>query len=138
VPLPAKIRNAFRLGIDLAARLPEPREGCFAWLWVQPIMKSGKTHAQVLNEWSLTGEASGPYDDTVARYLVRYVELTNWHIAQGYEMDWAMGQRPVTDIRIEVEDEGQLVEVLGRWLADLHELRATNIADYPYPPLRTR
>ena len=111
------------------------REDWRAWVWVRPHMKLGKTLGQVQAEWTRTRVAA-PYNDTIARYEVRYVELSEWHLADEWanDLDIAIEQRPIVDKTFEVEDEGALVEALSQWLPDLGQLRNPALVQYPYPP----
>ncbi len=98
-------------------------------------MKSGKTYAQVQAEWTRTRLASS-YDDTIARYQIRYVELSDWHLADEWaaDLDIAIEQRPIIDKTMEVESEDALVETLSAWLSDLSQLQSPSAVHYPYPP----
>jgi hypothetical protein len=136
MPLPQRLKNAMHNGEDQAVRLPDPRPGWRAWVWVRPWMKSGKTYAQVRAEWSLRRVTPQRYDPTVESYTVRYLELSEWHIAQDLEIDRAMAHQPVEDIQIEVKDEAELEQVLSRWVPDLSHFRSPRAVRYPNPPLK--
>ncbi len=98
-------------------------------------MKSGKTYAQVRAEWTRTRLASF-YDGTILCYQIRYVELSDWHLADEWaaDLDVAIEQRPIIDKTMDVEDEATLVEVLSAWLSDLSQLQSPSAVHYPYPP----
>ena len=49
------------------------------------------------SECTLKGVASGFYDETIVRFQVRYVELSDWHLADSwfFDLDIAIEQRPI-------------------------------------------
>src|SRR5687768_15777960 len=120
--LPISVHTALHQGLELAAEIPCSRSGWHAWVWVRPILKCGKTLAQVQAEWTRTRLASRyDYDDTIERFEIRYAELSDWHLADEWatDLDLAIEQRPIVDNTTEVVDEAALVEVVSVWLSDL-------------------
>ncbi|HMZ80975.1 MAG TPA: hypothetical protein PLL06_14835 [Acidobacteriota bacterium] len=69
----------------------------------------------------MKGVASGFYDETIVRFQVRYVELSDWHLADSWFFD-------------EAKDRIELVQLLSRWITDLNALKPAFAVRYPYPP----
>lgn len=136
MPLPLKVDNALRLGQNLAAIVTTTRPDWHGWVWVNPVMKIGKTYAQYVSECTLKGVASGFYDETIVRFQVRYVELSDWHLADSwfFDLDVAIEQRPIIDESYEAKDRIELVQLLSRWITDLNALKPAFAVRYPYPP----
>src|SRR4028119_398647 len=108
--LPSTVYTLLHRGQELAAEVPCTRPDWRAWVWVCPIMKSGKTYAQVQEERTRTRLASS-YDDTIAHFQIRYVELSSWHLADEWvnDLDVAIKERPIVDKIFQVDDERALV-----------------------------
>jgi hypothetical protein len=130
--LPLRVQNAFRYGHSLAAEVTPRKPGARAWVRVKPILRGGKTEQQVREGWTLTRQADAPYDGTVSKYLVRYLELTSWNAAVDYDygMEYRVRQRTLHDEEIEVSEEASLIDWLSRYVTDLDMLRKPEAVDY--------
>lgn len=123
--LPIRVRNAFRMGHKLVARVAGACPDGQAWVYVEPIMRSGKAFRAVLIEWTLKRIVREPYDDTILKYRVRYVELFFWDPddVSFYDDEWEDRNRGDRNERAEFEDEDALEQWLSRYLSDLALLR---------------
>ncbi len=130
--LPVKVRAAFRLGHPLAAHVRCSDPMGKAWVWVAPIMRGGKRYQKVLEQWTRKREAGEPYDDTILKYKVRYLELSSWNTEQDYThaLDFVERERAVRDEKTEVDDEPALEEWLRQFLGDFTMLGAPSSVDY--------
>jgi hypothetical protein len=97
-------------------------------------MLCGTTYAQMREEWTRERRAAGRYDDTIDFFRVRYVELTEWHLAWDWDLDLAIRERPILDIDEIATTEEELERILARWLRDPAQLRAPASVHYPDPP----
>ena len=137
--LPESVQTSLHRGEALAAELPRPRDGWRAWVWIKPIMKAGRTYAETLEEWTKTRVAHSNYDDTISYFVVRYVELSEWHLDDRwyFDLDLAIKERPIVDKLMRASDDTALERVLSQWLADPSRLGSPSAADYPDPPLQS-
>lgn len=132
--LPDELRYPLHQGEKLATEVAA-QPGSRAWVWVRPIMASGKTFAEALAAWNFSRRASESYDDSVVLFQVRRIELSEWHLSYlPYDLDSALEQRPAPDEVVEVASENQLAEILSRWVGDLSRLKAPHLVEYPEPP----
>jgi hypothetical protein len=134
--LPHHIETQLKKGKDLASRVFCERDGWHAWVWVHPVMKSGQTWKQVQEERSRTRQAI-PYDDTIALYQVRLVELSDWHLTDEWllDLDIAIQERPIVDENWEAPDVESLIKILFGLSVNFSRLRVPAAVDYPEPPL---
>ncbi len=134
--LPENVQTLLHRGEPLAAELPMPREGWRAWVWIKPVMKAGRTYAQTLEEWTRTGVARASYDETISHFIVRYVELSEWHLDDRwyFDLDLAIRDRPIVDRSTTASNEMELEQMLSQWLSDPTRLESPSAVDYPDPP----
>lgn len=134
--LPSEITALLLQGHTLAARVPLGREGWHAWAWVRPVMRCGHGFQEAVQDWTRTRQASGPYDDRIERFQVRYVELSDWHLDDRWflDMDIAIHERPIRDDWREVSTEAEVAEVLAAWGVDSSLLDHPARVGYPDPP----
>ena len=134
--LPERIETLLHRGEALAAELPRPRDGWRAWVWIKPMMKSGRTYAEALEEWTRTRVAQASYDGTISYFVVRYVELSEWHLDDRwyFDLDLAIKERPIVDKVTTASNQTELEHVLTQWLVDPTRLGSPSAADYPDPP----
>ena len=130
--LPLRVLNAFRFGHSLAAEVKPRKPGARAWVRVKPVLQSGETERRVRERWTLARRADGPYDGTISRYLVRYLELESWNpkVDFGYDLDYMLRDRTLQDESIELEDDASLEGWLSHHLADLSVLRHPTSVEY--------
>ena len=135
--LPQTVQALLHRGEVLAAELPARRDGWRAWICVKPVMKDGRTYAQAIEEWTRTRVAETLYDDTIAHFIIRYVELSEWHldVRWYFDLDLAIRELPIVDEWTTASDETDLERLLGRWLPDAIRLQAPAAVDYPDPPV---
>lgn len=135
--LPQRVNDLLHRGEVLAAEVPSERDGWRAWICVKPVMKAGRTYAQAIEEWTRTGMAEASYDDTIAHFIVRYVELSDWHLDDRwyFDLDLATKERPIVDELTTASDDMDLERWLKQWLPDAAGLQAPSAVDYPDPPL---
>ncbi|RYG75341.1 hypothetical protein EON80_01015 [bacterium] len=133
--VPSSIATLLHRGKALAAEVHCQRPDWRAWVWVQPVMKNGKTLAQAQEEWTRTRSAT-LYDDTIDFYRIRYVELSQWHLSDEWfwDLDIAIKERPIVDENRIAESEAALEEILSVWLPELSQLTTPGSVDYPDPP----
>jgi hypothetical protein len=129
--LPPRISRTLHRGEELAAEVRASRPGWRGWVHVRPIMRCGRSFQDVLEEWTRTREAREPYDDTIDLFRVRYVELTDWHIAWDWDIDLAIRERPILELEEVATTEEELEQILSRWLPDLSRLRWPGAARFP-------
>ena len=135
--LPERIKYDLHKGNILSANIPIDRDGWYAWISIEPIMKCGYSFSAQLEEWTRTRIAKGRYDDRIEKFYFRYIELSDWHLAEewSWDMDIAMEERPVTDWITEIEDIDLLIRLISFWLKDLNKLYRPHQVNYPWPPM---
>jgi hypothetical protein len=135
--LPQKVKDLFHRGEVLAAEVTAERAGWRAWICVKPIMNAGRTYAQAIEEWTRTGVAEVAYDDTISHFIVRHVELSEWHLDDRwyFDLDLAIKERPIVDEWTTAADDTALEHLLKRWLPYADVLQAPRSVDYPDPPI---
>ena len=76
------------------------------------------------------------YDSVPARFVLRRVELSPWHLQEEWadDLDVAMSQRPVPDETRVVDTEADVLAALAEWGVDPEALRLPVTVDYPEPP----
>jgi len=128
------VQTALRLGHDLAAKVPSIAPEGTAWVWIQPIMRSGKAYRDLLDEWTLRHEAREGYDDTILRYRVRLLDLSSWNEEEDntYAIDHVERSRAIRDEKSEVEDTVALEQWLTQYLSDLTLLRMPSSVEYHF------
>ena len=94
-------------------------------------MKAGRSYAQAIEEWTRTRVAEGSYDDTIAHFIVRHVQLSDWHLDDRwyFDLDLAIKERPIIDEWTTATDETDLVRLLKQWLPDATGLQAPSAID---------
>lgn len=85
-----------------------------AWICVKPV--AGRTYAQAIEEWTRTGLAKASYDDTIAHFIVRYFELSDWHLYDRwyFDLDLAIKEQPIVDELTTASDDMDLERLLKR------------------------
>lgn len=132
--LPVRVQNALRLGRDLAAEAPPQREGWRAWVHLRPVLDGPGFDAE-REAWTMERKGHR-YDSAPARFVLRRVELSTWHLQEEWaaDLDVAMVQRPVPDETRVVEAESDVAAALAEWGVDPGALRPPAAVDYPEPP----
>lgn len=110
--LPTPTANRLRAGHPVAAEVMFAGTERRAWIFVQPLARATKG------------------------YKVRYVELSDWHLAHTgkWEFHEALLERPVPDLEFRVCNDEELERLLAEWHLDATLLKAPGLADYPNPP----
>jgi len=127
--LPQSILNRLHLGGDIAAEVPASQAEYRAWVYAQPLMETSFQKAR--ERWTRERRFE-PVDFSIQGYYVRYIELSEWHLEWGFDLDRALERRPTIDLQMCVRDEEALESLLSQWCHNFSTLGLPR--DYPYPP----
>ena len=126
---PLHIQNRLNLGGDIAAKVKATRSDYSAWVYIEPLTET--TFQQARARWMLKGQYHA-FDRFIKGYYIRYIELSEWHLAWDWDLDHALQQRPTIDYQMCVRDEEALEQVVSWWCHDFSLLGLPT--DYPEPP----
>ncbi len=110
--LPEHILNRLHLGGDIAAEVPATQAEYHAWVYVEPLMETSFQEAR--ERWTRERRYQ-PFDFSLKGFFVRYIELSEWHLEWGYDLDHALRKRPTIDLQMCARDEQALEHVLSQW-----------------------
>ena len=127
--LPLPILNRLHLGGDIAAEVQATQVGYRAWVYAQALMKTSFHKAR--EHWMRQRQYQ-PADFSIKGYYVRYIELSQWHLEWGYDLDYALKERPTIDLQMCVRDEQALEGLLSQWCHDFSTLGLPD--SYSDPP----
>lgn len=127
--LPQPILNHLHLGGDIAAEVQATRAEYRAWVYAQALMETSFQKAR--ERWTRERQYE-PIDLSIKGYYVRYIELSEWHLEWGYDLDYALKERPTIDLQMCVRDEQALEDILSQWCHDFSTLGLPQ--SYPDPP----
>lgn len=127
---PIPILNRLRLGGSIAAEVPATRDEYRAWVYVRPIVQTPFQKAR--EQWTRERQYQ-PVDFAVQGFVVRYIELSAWHLAWDEDdLDLALKERPTIDLQLCVRDEQALEVVVAQWCHDVSTFSLPHLA--PEPP----
>src|SRR5579884_1902994 len=127
--LPQHILNRLHLGGDIAAEVQAMQAEYRAWIYAEPLVET--SFQQARKRWTREREYQ-PVDFSIKGYYVRYIELSEWHLEWGYDLDYALRKRPTIDLQMCVRDEQALERLLSQWCHDFSALGLPQ--GYPDPP----
>jgi hypothetical protein len=126
---PQPILSRLHLGGDIAAEVQATQPEYWAWVYVRPLMKTSFPKAR--ERWTRERQYQ-PVDFSIKGYYIRYIELSQWHLEWGYDLDYALRERPTIDLQMCVRDEDALEQILSQWCHDFSTLGLPQ--SYPEPP----
>jgi hypothetical protein len=125
--LPQHILNRLSLGGDIAAEVPATQAHYRAWVYAEPLMETSFHKAR--ERWTRERQYT-PVDFSLKGYYVRYIELSEWHLAWDDDLDYALKERAPIDLQMCVRDEQALEQLLAQWCQDFSTL---GLPSYPDP-----